>query len=272
MLEQTVMDTSSIEHFRIDTSKTPVPDRGLGEYICGFTEEHLRFKWLRLLWILIPILGLIMVLWYVIKYWWDTWHPRRAMIYKNGFVIQNLDRKGNVKNEQEVNFYMITGLMIQKTHQYRLIYGFEKYDHTDVVLSILDADGNSRVILNGYYQNKNEKSDRYNFAGYICNAIKQAWADVAINLFNREISDKGYATFHTPTDEVLVGPDFIKAGGVIVSSGFKYSFSNGFLTLYPNAAESSHFRQQADPVNISVADMYNNDVFLMAVNKFHGIK
>ena len=109
------------------------------------------------------------------------------------------------------------------------------------------------------------------FVGYACNSIRSTWLQFAIDKFNKEISTVGYGTFVSKSGRVLVGKEFIQVNDQVVSPGFKYSFDSGYLYLYPNDEEGSHFKKKSKSVNINVVEMYNSDVFLMAMQQFFGV-
>lgn len=265
------MAFTDIEHYKVDPRKVNIPDKGLGEFLCGFTEEHKPFNWANIWWNLLPITGQFFFIFFVLWHWWVKSHPRRILLYKNGFIKQNLRSKGRVKKERIINFYEIKGVLYAKTRQIQSIYGIRRYNGTAVEFSVLNSNNVSELILKGMYRNKEEVDSKYNFIGYACNAINNVWIKFAIDKFNNEISSKGYGTFTTTSGEVHVGRDFIKVNDAIVTKGFKYSFDNGCLCLYPNAAEGIHFKK-ATTVVINVAGMYNKEVFLMAISQLHGIR
>lgn len=266
------MALTSIKHYVVDANKISIPDKGLGGYVMGFTEENKLFNWANIWWILLPGAGWLFIIGHILRHWWVKSHPDRILLYRKGFIKQSLDSKGRVKKASVINFDEIKGLLYGKTRRYQVIYGIRSYSGTSVNLSILGTNNVKENIITGMYRNENEIDGKYNFVGYACNAISNSWTQFAIDKFNGEFSAKGYGTFATNSGEILVGKDFIKANGIIVSSGFKYSFDNGWLYLYPNAAESIHFKQRSKPVAINVAEMYNKEVFLMAINQLHGIK
>lgn len=266
------MSITSIDHYTVDPVRVQIPDEGLGEFIVGFTEENKPFNWTNILWNLLPGVGQLFFVGHVLIHWWVKTHPDRILLYKNGFIKQTLDNKGRVKKELTFNFHELNGILFGKTRQYQNIYGIRKYNATNVQLSVLDEHNVKEVILSGSYRNENEIEGNYNFIGYACLAINNAWIQFAIKKFNEEFSSKGYASFSTPNGEVLVGSDFIKANNIVVSSGFKYSFDNGYLYLYPNAAEGGHFKNNSKPVAINVAGMFNKEVFLLAIGQIHGIR
>lgn len=265
------MVRTSIEHYVIDATKINIPDKGLGNFMYGFTEERTPFNWAWIWFNLIPIVGQLIFVLFVISYWMVRSHPQRIFLYQNGFIKQKLGNKGRVKKESVINFLEINGMRYTKTQQYQNTYGIRIYQGTGVTLSVLNSNNIEDKILTGSYRNKHEVDGKYNFIGYACNAIDNTWIPFAINKFNHELSTQGYGTFSTPSGEVLVGKDFIRTKSVVVSSGFKYSFDNGYLYLYPNAAEGA-FKQKSKPIAINVAAMYNKEVFLMAISQLHGIR
>lgn len=265
------MATTTIEHYLIDANKVQGFDEELGEFICGFSEENKSFIWTNILWIFCFPFGPFILLGFAIRYWWVKSHPRRILSFKGGFIRQTLNGRGEVKKERLFNFNKLNGLLCRRTLHYQNIYGFRKYKCTTVELSVLDSDNAKVAILSGSYRNEYEVEGNYNFVGYSCNAINDAWVRFSLQRFNKEFSEKGYGTFITSKGNVFVGKDFIKINGVVVSHGFKYSFDNGYLYLYPNAAEGAHFKYKCKPVAINVSEMYDNEVFLMAMRQIHGV-
>lgn len=266
------MSLTSIEHYAVEPGSVSIPDRGLGAFLCGFTEERKPFNWTNIWFNLLPGAGQILFIGHVIRHCWVKNHPDRVLLYQNGFIKQSLDNKGKVKQESIINYYDIKGVLYAKTRQYQSIYGIKAYNGTTVALSVLDKSNIRRKILWGSYRNKNDVDGKYNFIGYACNAISDCWLKFAINKFNEELCSRGYGSFTSPTGEITVGRDFIGVNNTVISSGFKYSFDNGYLYLYPNAAEGSHFAQKSKPVAINIAGMYNKEVFLLAIGQLHGIK
>lgn len=266
------MSLTSIEHYVVEPRSVSIPDKGLGAFLCGFTEERKPFNWANIWLNLIPGAGQLLFIGHAIRHRWVKSHPDRVLVYQNGFIKQSLDSKGKVKQESIVNFYDIKGVLYAKTRHYQSIYGIKTYNCTTVNLSVLDKNSMKRKILWGSYRNKNEVEGKYNFIGYACNAISDCRLNFAINKFNDEMRSRGYGSFSSPTGEISVGRDFIGVNNTVVSPGFKYTFNSGYLYLYPNAAEGSHFAQKSKPVAINIAGMYDKEAFLMAIGQLHGIK
>lgn len=265
------MFTTSIKHYLVHPNKIQIPDEGLGEFVSGYTNENKPFNWTNILWNILPLGGQFMFFLEVGKHWSEKLHPSRILIYKNGFIKQKLDRKKRVIEESIVDFNRINGIMTCRTRHYRLIYGIRKYDYTEVEILVMDDKYMEESVLEGKYKNENEIDGEYNFFGYASNAVSNAWFSFSLDNFNNEYSTKGFGSFSTTEGVVLVGKDFIKVNNDVVSSGFKYAFDSGRLYLYPNAAEGGHFKQKTKPIEINVAEMYNREVFLLAIKQIHGI-
>ncbi|MCM1111113.1 MAG: hypothetical protein NC336_07895 [Clostridium sp.] len=262
-----------IEQFVINPDDIQIPDEGLGEFVNGYTEERIPFSKDMILWNLLPGVGQLFFIGYLVKYWMIKKNAERILLYQSGFIHQNLDGKRLVRKENVVNFDDLNGVLVERSRQYQVIYGIRKYVRTDVCLWVSFKNNTKKRILSGSYRNEHEVDGYYNFEGFACNAINNAWMQFAFKRFNDEFAAKGYGSFTTPSgEEVLVGSDFIKIGDTVVSSGFKYSFDNGTLYLYPNAAEGGHFKTKSKPVSIYVAEMFNKEVFLTAIAHLHGIK
>ena len=266
-----LISSMPLEEVLIDVNKVNIPDEGLGNFRFGYTQETVSFNWSCILWNLLPLVGQILFLFHVITYLWTKSHANRILLYEHGFIKQVVDMKGRVKKESVYDFYKINGVKYSKTRQYQNIYGIQRYNCTAVSLHILGSDNAEELIIKGSYRNENELDNQYNFVGYACNSIRSTWLQFAIDKFNKEISTVGYGTFVSKSGRVLVGKEFIQVNDQVVSPGFKYSFDSGYLYLYPNDEEGSHFKKKSKSVNINVVEMYNSDVFLMAMQQFFGI-
>lgn len=266
------MNRGTIERYTVNPNSIQIPDEGLGKFIVGYTEENIHFNWSYALWNLFPIAGQIFFIYLFMQYWWTKTHANRILLYENGFIKQKLDGKRRVKKETVYNFNRLNGIHLGKIVHYSVTYGIKRYGGTSVKLTVLNENNVKKEILSGAYRNEYEVENQYNFLGYACHAVNNAWIKFAIQKFNHEFSTNGYATFYIPKGKVLVGSDFIKVNDTVVSSGFRYSFYNGYLKLYPNAAEGEHFKKRAKTVAINIAKMFNKEVFLMAMDQLHGVK
>lgn len=265
------MEITAIENYIVDTNNLTIPDKGLGNYKCGFTEERKPFN-LQNIWLnLLPFFGQILFIAHLLRHWWVRTHPCRILLYQNGFIKQSLDSHGNVKKENVFNFSTIKGILNDRVRQFQSIYAIRRYNCTTVKMWVLDANNTKVHVLGGAYRNKEEIEGNYNFIGYACNAISDAWNEIALNNFNRELLAKGYATFYTPKKEILVGRNFIKSGDMEIRPGFSYRFDNGYLYLYPDEGNKSFWKGKKS-LSINVASMYNKEIFLAAISQFHGIQ
>lgn len=261
------MGISSIENYIVDVNKINIPNEGLGEFLVGYTDGRLSFEWKRA-WInLLPIIGNIIFLIYVIAIFIKSQRPIRVLIYKNGFIKQKLNSSGIVKHESVYNFNDLRGLLYYKRRTYTTTYGITRYSCTGVTLSVLDTNNVKEQILKGAYKNENEEEGKYNFYGYAGNTITKLWIQFAVKKFNAEIATKGYGTFPTGKKEIQIGRDFIKVDEIVVKKGkFSYLFDNGYLYLYPEGEKKSK------RIGINIAEMYNKEAFLIVAQQLHGIR
>ena len=193
------MEITAIENYIVDTNNLTIPNKGLGNYKCGFTEERKPFN-LQNIWLnLLPFFGQILFIAHLLRHWWVRTHPCRILLYQNGFIKQSLDSHGNVKKENVFNFSTIKGILNDRVRQFQSIYGIRRYNCTTVKMWVLDANNTKVHVLGGAYRNKEEIEGNYNFIGYACNAISDAWNEIALNNFNRELlylyPDEGNKSF-----------------------------------------------------------------------------
>lgn len=259
----------SKEKYLVNSDTTPIPDYGLGAYKEGYSNIGEGFPWLSIFWNIIPVAGQFIFFTKVFQ------HFRKkgsVLIYENGFLEQHANWKGEIKEEYPYNFNELKGVSLSKTKHFQTTYGIRTYNGTAVDLSVMENDSSVSNILKGMYRNKNERPDKYNFIGYASHAINDAWINFAIRRFNQEFAQKGYGTFYADYKTILVGKGYIKVNDDIFSGAITYSFDNGYLYLYPETEEGAHFKKKSKPIEVNVAKMFNKEVFLMAIDKFLGIR
>lgn len=266
------MEQGSSKLFTVDPAAVLIPDEGLGNFRSGFTEERIRFKLSSIFWNIVPFAGQVIFLSSLFQFLWLKTHSRRVLLYEHGFIRQTLNFRREVKKETVFRYDGLKGMLLSKTRRYTSTYGIRKYGSTSVSLTILDSDNVRKNLISGSYRNENEKDDDYSFAGHVCHAINKDWLDRALFNFNDELVRKGYGSFVTSKGEVRVGKDFINVGNEYVSGGFRYSFEDGNLYLFPDMEENAKFKRKKRTVTINVSGMYNKEIFLMALNQFHGVR
>ena len=261
------IDVYKLQGYRIKISPTD-----LGKFLQGYTNERVPFNWKLLLWNLLPIAGTVMFIIFLSQYLWERQRPKRILIFENGFIKQQLTYSGQVRKYNTFKYSDLSGILYEHTRRYQNIYGIRRYITTDIKLSVLDSNNKPTKIFSGTYKNEYEIDGHYNFIGYACNAINNSWLNIAVQRFNNQLSALGYGKFITKNGEVRVNKDFISVNGEYVTSVCKYSFDNGYLYLYPNENRDSNRKHRSQSVIINISQMYNKEVFLLALNKFYGIK
>lgn len=262
------------EKFQIRTLGTLIPAMNLGNFIDGYIEKNESFNYKNLWWPLLPIIGWVIFVLLVIIYFLKLlFHFRffRVFIYEKGIVRQSLTKKGKTVDETVFKFNDLIGVSYKKTRQYKNVYGINIYNDTTVQLTGLDENKKEICILSGSYRNEKEQPGKYNFTGYACNAIMNVWNQIALERFDKELKQNGFAVFYSGNKEVKVGIKFLRMGNNYVSDNFSYIFDNGALIIYPNMEEGSHFKKHANYFSIDVNGMYNSHIFLMAIRQYLGI-
>ena len=253
-------------------SEVPATDYGLGKYIDGYTDSRENFNYKQLWWLLLPVVGWLFLFFIVLGHLLNHIRNWRVLLYENGIVKQTVTRSGNIAEEEVINFNDVTGISCRKTRNYQSTYGITAYTGTDVDLRVLFRDGKVVKLLSGSYKNEHDFPDKYNFIGYVSNAIINLWHPIAVNNFNREMAGKGYGTFHSDGKEIQVGSGFLRMGDNYVSGRFHYGMDSGMLTIQPDNEEGAHFSGKPKSFSINVNNMYNNTVFYAAISQFLGIK
>lgn len=264
------------EKCAINASKDQIPDTGLGEFVEGYTNSRDSIINKKILWLLLlPIVGwVILAVFLIVMLLGKTFGTIHSIyLYKNGILWETKPKIGK-SEEIIIRYDEIGGIKTSKTRQYSSIYGLVNvYQGTSVLLDICDRDGFSIIQRHFAYQNEHEKEDGYNSFGFGMNAILAAWDKIALDRLNKELNEKGFCTFYTTENgkkvSVEVGGYFIKSAGNYASAGLKYAFQEGILYIYPSEEDCNSSKKY---FTINVNEMYNRNVFLLAVNQLLGIR
>ena len=262
------MDNSELALYLLDPASINVSGYGLGRFIIGYTDERGKLDKRNFLWLLVPVVGWIQLPIRLISHYLRH-NCTRVCFFENGIVRQELEGKGQIKAEIVLRYDELKGISISKTRNYS--YGV--YLSTAFCVNILDSNLSNTLFMQGVYRNKNEEVEDFDMNGHILDTLVKQWSQKAIDKFNAEMQSQGYGVFYTGRQQVHVGKDFLRFGDNYVSRNFKYSFHSGMLNIFPQSAEDgSFFQKKASSFSINVNDMYNKEVFLLAINQFLGIK
>ena len=256
--------------------KDLIPNPGLGPFVEGYSNQNILFpnRLLFMLWI--PIVGWILFPIFILFYYLGALLETKHFIclYRDGLLWKTRNVFGTEK-ETTVRYDEVGGIRNPKIRHYKNIYGFSKYNQTEVQLDICDKEGRSLLEQKIAYYNEKEEDDKYNAFGYALIAIMKRWNEMALERFNTELREKGYGTFYSVYKKqrvaVDVGRNFIKTAGNYVEGHFRFAFQNGFLYIYPDETDRNPASKD-DFFAINVNNMYDNTIFLMVVAQFFGIK
>lgn len=263
------------EKLAINPVKEIIPQIGYGEYIEGYSNTKDPFNYKFLWWNIFPIVGQILVLFYVLFFFLNKLLGTKhyVYIYKEGILWKSHNVFSN--KDAQIRYDEIGGIKTSKVRHYKLIYGIRKYNCTEVVIDISDKNGNSFIKHKFNYRNENEEESKYNALGYAMKAIMNIWNEYAFERFKKELSEKGYGTFYSTSGKqrqiVEIGQGYIKSDGNYAGAGFRYNFQNGLLYIYPTE-EDLNFSDKKEYFVINVNDMYDRDIFLFVASKLLGIK
>ena len=253
--------------FLINPETEMIPDAGIGNFIEGYSRKGERVNYYIFVMILIPVPGLYFVIEEIIHYFKTRNIVNSYYLYTNGFIYQKSD--GNKILEQEViDFNDCTGVSIAKT---RTFTWFGIYNNTVVRFRVLsDA---MKIIFDqtSSYENKKEDPHKYNICGTAFHAIIKRWNDIAIERFNHEFSEKGYGTFYSENGDIIqVGKSFIKVNSAYADANTsKFGLNNGLLYIYRESVDGGSYEKNG--LNIDVNNMFNSQVFLIAIHQLLGL-
>lgn len=260
------------DQFRLLPNEIPTADPSLGRYIEGYTDAREKFNYKLLWWILLPFVGWMLVIIFILQYWFRHLRYWRVAVYEHGFIKQTVTHSGRIVEEEIYPFASLRGISNRATRRYQSTYGFTNYVGTDVSLHVLDHNGKETKVLSGTYKNEHDNPEKYNMEGYSINAIATAWYPVSIDNFNREMGEKGYGTFVTDGTEIQVGKGFLRAGQNHVSGPFHYGIDSGYLTIQPDNEDGAHFSGKLKAFSINLNEMYNSPAFCAAASQLLGIQ
>lgn len=265
------------EKCSLKLAKDVVPDAGLGEFMEGYTSKRDGHPYKFLWWLLVPIVGWIVVPFWVIIYVLSRTFRNESFIYlyEEGFlwVVKSITGKSK---EYLVRYDEVGGMQYSKTRKYQTSYAIiTVYQGTHVNFNICDKEGVSIFGQFFSYRNEHEVDDKYNACGFAVNAILERWDELAINRVNRELNQQGYARFYTNDNGqrvyVDIGRGFIKTGSDYAGNDFRYSIQDGYLFIYPSD-EDRNYSNKKEYFTINVNQMYDSRVFFLAASQLLGIK
>lgn len=269
------MSKSIREKYLIDPSKIMVPDANLGTFIEGYQEVIPPFKWKWLFWNLLPCAGQLFFCIYLFPYLknfiLNYYKSNRVFIYENGFIVQEVRLKKKGLEYYVFNYSELKGISVTKTRKYNIIYGIRVYDETSVEVNAIDEDNREYEVIKGFYKDELDKKANHGFIGCVADVIMEHWNPIALQRFNDELAQKGYGTFRSDFTNIEISRNYIKVGKRVVERPFRYGLNQGMLYIRPQTEGNAHFKQEVEPVEINIAEMYNKDIFLLGANQLLGI-
>ena len=262
------------ERCALDSTRVTVPEVGLGEFVEAFSSKNTPFPTKMLLWILVPIVGwiLVAILLFTVVFTRIFGSTVIVYIYKEGFLWYKKTFVGKETNTI-IRFDDIGGIRTSKIMHYQSSYGIKTYGRTELLFEVCDKPGNCLLSYKNIYRNKQEDEDKYNALGFAINDILNIWNEKAVERFNKQIATNGEATFRTYFDgkpsTVIVSPTHVASRGFYAKGNFRYSFQDGWMSLYPS--QSDQQKQGIEYFTLNVNDMYDKTVFLLALSHFFGI-
>lgn len=166
---------SNRDRCAINVYKDSIPDVGLGRFIEGYNNKKDPFNYKIFWWLLLPIVGwiafaILVLIWLLSFIFTDK---NIVYIYDDGFLWYSKTFYGK-KTSTVIRYNEISNIYMYRTRQIRIIYGFEKYDRTDVDFRVA---GKQDLLLKKkfFYVNKNEDINKYSALMYAAMVIMQRW-------------------------------------------------------------------------------------------------
>lgn len=292
---------SNKDYYRINPAEWPVPDKGLGKYIEGYSSAlERKYDWV---WtfsftagVIFLVAMLLLISWYAagvglfcaeavviaaVAYFLATRkYCNVVLVYDAGFVFITYDRHDKVVGEDIVRFAGVEELEYPRTRSYVSHYGDPEYRGTRYTMRLTDGKGRVVWKKTGRHFNETENPELYDGVTYGLLAIEQRWNQYAIEKVNKEIARQGFALFSYKAKEfwkpgkrsIKVGHGFIEVDGELFERGISYGLQDGVLTLAAEQECGARFKHNKKQVAINVNTMPNNQVFLLTIAQLVGIK
>lgn len=270
------MYQKSITRFQIPaTHRLAASHPALGEFVDGYTDEPKKINFPALIILLIglifffpalmglPDMGNLLVMGFVLVIigaisWMK--HAEKArlriLIYKGGFVAQELSNSGAVERSTEYPFDKIEGM----THYGYAVYN-SAYRYTEAKLMVYLSSDHEVELLNYRYRNKDEEEwARDTFGEFASRALLNAWYPISYARVDEQMKAQGYAVFFDGNRiKVEVGTDFIRVGEQTFSCPITVSKDERTICLYS--------RERKGSAKIDYGRMYNGAAFVNALNR-----
>ena len=275
------MYQKSITRFQIPaTHPLAASHPALGEFVDGYTDEPKKINLPALIILLIglifffpaimglPDMGNLLVMGFVLVIigaisWMK--HAEKArlriLIYKEGFVAQELSNSGAVERSTEYPFDKIEGMVHYGYEVYNSTGITRTYRYTEAKLMVYLSSDREVELLNYRYRNKDEEEwARDTFGEFASRALMNAWHPISYARLDEQMKAQGYAVFFDGNRiKVEVGTDFIRVGEQTFSCPITASKNERTIYLYS--------RERNGSAKIDYGRMYNSEAFVEALDR-----
>ena len=260
---QTEREKSKIEEPLTGATSTST-NNGIGDELARYTSVGEKFKWITLLFLLIPFFGIIIVLICVLNFFFKKRHL--GIVGTNGFVMYRVLKKDNSLHSPKTYLFKdVTDLTLSKTRNYTngvytgTAYKFKFLHNNTVVYS-----------TSGSYRNEKETDGRFDWKFSMLLKVEEAWTDFLLKKLTHDFDTKGYVQFHTDKGPVQIGVDYIKYKDLTFQKKElkSYNFDQGYLFIEHINFESKllGLKTKGDKLKIPVNGMSNQRAFLAVIN------
>lgn len=246
--------------YRLDASKTTVPDCGLGNFVVGYSSRKRLFLWAYAFFNLIPAVGSAIFLIYLLWYWSARcFGPRdEYFFYDRGLRVRKTGLFGKVKSDDVYPYAEYIGFKapLLENPFYTEVGRHERY-YVDLNLY---ATPYERIALD---------DTRFRRAGDFPNVLprvmEEMWRPVLVARYEEELRTAGRVTFYEEGMPIEIGPGYVKVRDVRVDAplGSQYD-DEGLLNIWRKGGKCS--------VRIYDANIVNRALFAEYLQRLTGIE
>lgn len=250
--------SKSINQFRINPKKFKIPiyDEP-GDFIDGFTSRR-RFCLRSFLLILIPFIGNIIFIIYVLYWIIRLVCPFHVFLfYRNGIIVQDYGFFSSLKEEGYYDYETFIGLKSPTCKYVRYINGIKIVTYSTEIYFVSSS-------FEDYFVGQFNYKFKNAFPNVIIPIINAFWRPMLVKKYDDELQKTGHVTFYEDRTPLIINSNYIQQGKRRISAPFTYHLENGVLHI--------HSENDSQKFDIFYNDVTNKDLFAEYLKRIMGIE
>ena len=212
----------------------------------------------------------IVTLFVVMNWYFKKARGYRVFVFDRGFIVQKTTLRNYVKYEDVYAFDEIEGMTMYKENTFYYARRSRRYGGTLIELQLKLKNMDRVVALKGTENNIRWKESKYEFFEWASRSVIESWIKYQMPLHEEKIRKEGYTEFELLAyGTSKIGEDGFTIGEQeIPTDAFAYDLKRDTLEIIPVAVKK---RTTGVPITLELNGMYNRELFLELMKKYHNI-